>query len=182
MTPIYTDFNDIPQMTEHPSYRVDCDWEYFINVWIPEQVGETELSPLQLNPDFQRGHVWTEEQQIAFVEFALRGGLTGQHIYFNHPGWQRSYQGDFVLVDGLQRITAVRRFIHNEIPAFGTYCKDFKGRLPRRAQFVICVNKLKTRAEVLRWYIEMNDGGVVHSSEEIERVRKLMKKAEGGKL
>ena len=31
---------------------------------------------LQFNPDFQRGHVWTEGQQIAFMEFLLKGGKT----------------------------------------------------------------------------------------------------------
>ena len=42
---------------------------------------------LQLNPEFQRGHVWTEEQQIAWVEYYLRGGKSGNTIYLNnHSG------------------------------------------------------------------------------------------------
>ena len=40
---------------------------------------------LDLNPDFQRGHVWTEEQQTAYMEFLLKGGKTSRVIYFNCP-------------------------------------------------------------------------------------------------
>ena len=36
------------------------------------------------------------------------------------------------------------------------------------------VNDLKTKKEVLQWYVQMNAGGTPHSAEEIERVKKLM--------
>lgn len=84
-----------------------------------------------------------------------------------------------VLVDGLQRLTAFIRFLNNEIPIFGTYYKDFDDR-PRMSNGMLKfnVNDLQTRAEVLRWYIEMNSGGVVHSEDEINRVKKLLEQEE----
>ena len=33
-----------------------------------KRTGREEMG-LELNPDFQRGHVWTEQQQIAFLEY-----------------------------------------------------------------------------------------------------------------
>jgi len=42
--------------------------EYADTHGIPGSLG------LNLDPDFQRAHVWTEDKQIAFVEFCLRGG------------------------------------------------------------------------------------------------------------
>lgn len=39
---------------------------------------------------------------------------------------------------------------------------------------VININDLKTKKEVLQWYIQMNSGGTPHSPEEITRVEKLM--------
>lgn len=36
------------------------------------------------------------------------------------------------------------------------------------------VNELRTRAEVLRWYLQLNSGGVVHTEEELARVRALL--------
>ena len=38
------------------------------------------------------------------------------------------------------------------------------------------INNLKSEKEVLQWYIDMNAGGTPHSSEEIDRVRKMIKK------
>lgn len=36
------------------------------------------------------------------------------------------------------------------------------------------VNDLKTEREVLQWYIDMNAGGTPHTTEEIDRVKKLI--------
>lgn len=36
------------------------------------------------------------------------------------------------------------------------------------------INDLMNRKDVLKWYIEMNSGGTVHSKDEIDRVTKLM--------
>ena len=36
------------------------------------------------------------------------------------------------------------------------------------------VNDLKTRKEVLQWYVDLNAGGTVHTEAEIDKVRKLL--------
>ncbi len=38
------------------------------------------------------------------------------------------------------------------------------------------VNSLKTKREVLTWYIQMNAGGTPHSNDEIAKVQKLLEK------
>ena len=163
-------FKDIPKFTRVGSWQANMEWKYFIE-WIDKNIKENNL---QLNPDFQRGHVWTEEQQAAYIEFRLRGGTTGKLIYLNCQGWMGDFRGDFVCVDGLQRITAIQRFMNNEIKAFGAYYKDFEDKLPRDLDMVVNVNNLKTRKEVLQWYIEMNNGGTPHTKEEINRVKALL--------
>lgn len=128
---------------------------------------------LELNPDFQRGHVWTEEQQIKYMEHVLREGRSGLEIYLNHPGWSRDYKGDFVCVDGLQRITACLRFLNDEIKVFGHYYSEFEDKIDHMIGLHFTINSLQTRKEVLQWYLETNDGGTVHSQSEIDRVRAL---------
>jgi hypothetical protein len=162
-------FSDIPQYTGQGTYRTNISWTY-IEDWINRQSKQN----LELNPDFQRGHVWTEAQQIAYVEFSLRGGKGSQELKFNCIGWLDDYRGPFVLVDGKQRLTAVLKFINNDLPAFGTYYKDFVGVLKDCYEFIVCVNNLHTRKEVLQWYLELNSGGVVHTEEELKRVQKLL--------
>jgi uncharacterized protein with ParB-like and HNH nuclease domain len=130
---------------------------------------------LDLTPDFQRQHVWTLEQQSAYVEYILRGGMSGRELYFNCVGWMGDYKGPFVIVDGKQRLEAVRKYLRNEIPILnGVYHKDFEDRLPSTAQFILCINNLPTRAEVLQWYLEMNSGGTPHTQEELDKVKFLL--------
>lgn len=65
--------------------------------------------------------------------------------------------------------------MNNEIPVFGMYYKDFDGKTDLiRHSMVFNINDLKTKKDVLQWYIQMNDGGTPHSKEEIERVKQMM--------
>ncbi len=167
-----TRYQDIPQFTSCGSYQVNMDPKYLIQHVCTEWVEEQGLD---LNPDFQRAHVWTQEQQIAYVEYFLRGGTSGRDLYFNHPGWMGSFTGDFVLVDGKQRIEAFRAFMDNEFQVFGSYYRDFTDSFRFvDGTFIVHVNNLKTRKEVLTWYLEMNTGGTVHTDDEIEKVRVLL--------
>ena len=174
-----TRFRDIPAFTRDGNYQVDMDIRR-IPEWIANEQKEMNL---QLNPNFQRGHVWTEEQQIAWLEFFLRGGKTGRILYFNCPSWQGSVKdgeyNDFVCVDGLQRLTAIRKFMNGEIPVFGSYINEYEDKMSNtRNAIKVNVNNLKTEKEVLQWYVDMNAGGTPHTNEEIERVKKMIKELE----
>ena len=163
-------WKDLPKMTDWGNWYSDMDIDYFINHWLPGEIAEG----LVLEPDFQRGHVWTIEQRIAFMEFIIKGGKCPD-ILFNAPNWTSvSADGTYVLVDGLQRITTLQMFLNNEFPVFGGYYKkDIQGKMPR-FEIRVRVNTLKTRKEVLQWYLELNTGGTPHSKEEITRVQSLL--------
>jgi len=160
----------------HANYRVTAPWSHLERMIKDYQ----DDQGLILCPDFQRGHVWTEEQQIRFVEFALKGPDSGLEIYLNHPNWmhfsRKTKYNEFVLVDGLQRLTAVLKFLGNEIPAYGCWRKDYTGyaHIPVDHHFNINIASLPTKAEVLQWYIDFNAGGTPHDPLEIERVKKLL--------
>jgi hypothetical protein len=162
-------------------YHVDVSWSYLEENLASYTEAGGSRGGLQLNPDFQRGHVWTRTQQISYVEFMLKVPQSGREIYFNHPGWMSTYKGDFVLVDGLQRITAALAYLHNEIPAYGHFLKDMTGTvhgiphgIPSDVSFSFNIAKLRTRAEVLQWYLDFNAGGTPHAPSEIERVKELL--------
>lgn len=170
-------FSDIKQFIRSGSYEIDVSLDHLkrtLDAW------EDDYG-LELNPDFQRGHIWTEEQQIAYVEFLLRGGVTAKVIYFNSPAFGGykpvgNLSDTILCVDGLQRLTACLRFINNEIKVFGYYFNEFEGS-PRTMQGLkFNVNSLQNRSEVLQWYIQFNEGGTVHSKEEIDRVKELLTK------
>lgn len=120
-----TRFRDIPQFTNVGRYAVDYPIHYLVN-FLEEEVSSYGLN---LCPEFQRGHVWTREQQEAYVVFLLRGGKTGRDIYLNNPSWHSPVPmgayNNYVCVDGLQRITAISHFVHNELKVFGSYFREF---------------------------------------------------------
>ena len=172
-------FRDISQFIDTGSWECNYGFESLVNTIEKWSNGEDTDVPLEINPDFQRGHVWIEQQQIAFIESVLRGGAKNARvIYLNNPNWMRHSDRlykDFVCVDGLQRYTAIKRFINNEIKVFGYYYREFEDKLRGKHDMRLNVNDLPTRKDVLQWYIEFNAGGTVHTEEEINKVRKLLK-------
>lgn len=169
-------FKDIPKFTQRPSYHVNVGLDY-IEDWINDNIEELGL---QLNPDFQRGHVWTEKQQVAYIEYLLRGGSSGREFYFNRIGGMhdlRNLKAEFVCVDGLQRITAIMRFLHNKIKVFGLYLNEYEeGVRMADVIFSMNVNDLKSKKLVLIWYLEMNSGGTPHTEQELKKVEEMIDK------
>src|SRR4051812_4439293 len=97
-------YDDIPQFTRGANYAVDVSWEYLAEYYLS---AVTEYG-LDVNPNFQRGHVWTATQKIRYVEYILQGGKSGKVIYTNCPTWHYGHVGEdhpegwYVLVDGKQ--------------------------------------------------------------------------------
>lgn len=164
-------YRDIPQFPR-ANYEVSVPWGGI------EEYLEREVSPsLDLEPDFQRGHVWNAKQQAAFIEYGLMGGEMSMILTTNCPGWMGNFKGPWELVDGLQRVTAVRRFVADKLKAFGRYSREFEGKLGLMGPcFRLRVLSLPTRKEVLKLYLLLNSGGVVHSPKELSRVKALLEK------
>ena len=88
----------------------------------------------------------------------------------------------FCLVDGLQRYTAVSGFLSNEFSVYVPELDDFiwagnLGRMANRVTLKIHVNNLRSRADVLDWYLSLN-AGTPHTDEELNRVRKMRAECE----
>lgn len=166
------DFDDL--LIADGNYRINMSLED-IKDRIERDISEYGLN---LNPDFQRAHVWNIDQRILYVEFLLKGGRSNP-IYFNHEGWMKSFRGEYVIVDGKQRLTSILMFLNNEFPVFkdrdmegiGFYAKEFD-RIPNDIEFII--NDLPNRKLVLQWYLQMNKGNVAHTKEELEKVENMI--------
>jgi hypothetical protein len=166
-------YREIKRFTREGNYQVNISLDY-LQEYIEEQMDRKHgIACLDIDPDFHRGHVWNDDQRISYTEFFLRGGYTGRIIYTNCVGWQGSYDGPYVLVDGKQRLTALMKFVKNEFPVFGdTFYKDL-GRISiTDCSLLWNVNNLETRKEVLQWYLDLNTGGVVHTEFELNKVKK----------
>lgn len=146
----------------------------------------SEGGRFELEPDFQRGHVWTKEQGSRYMESFLRGSAP-RLVLFNCPGYARGggAAGDvgsstFQCIDGLQRLTAIRRFMAGELTVFGGISVSQLVDTPfdpRRFTIQLAIYEFTDRAELLQFYLDLNGGGVVHTQAELDRVRKLKEEA-----
>lgn len=165
-----------------------CDVGFkFLGTWLNEiskDFGEKGQPGVNLDPDFQRGNVWNDEQRSCYVEYILRGGNSRLDLQWNHPHWDSETDTDLPIemqiIDGKQRLEAVRRYLAGEIKAFGRDVSEFSGTSfdAGRFRFTMNVHDMATRKEVLQFYLDLNSGGVVHSENELSRVRKLLSAAD----
>ena len=149
-----------------------------------EEDAKSRGGTYDLNPDFQRGHVWTRPQRVAFMEAVFRG-TAPMTFRFNSPAFGSARAGDinpddFVCIDGLQRLTTLLMFGRDEFEVFGRKSSGF-GRPGTGGAFMLAryhatfqVFAFTYRRDLLQFYVDLNAGGTVHTEDEILRVRKMM--------
>ncbi|WP_326430342.1 DUF262 domain-containing protein (plasmid) [Stutzerimonas frequens] len=150
-----------------------------------EKLGQ-DYGALELNPDFQRGHVWTQRQQVHYIENCLRGVVPASSllIQFNCPefsddGSDSDLPDGLQCVDGLQRYTAVTEFVQGRIKPFGLTVQEYVGtQFSAKRMFIkVAIHGYTRRTDLLEHYLSLNAGGTPHSDSEIERVRELLAEA-----
>ncbi|HFG7030765.1 TPA: DUF262 domain-containing protein [Acinetobacter baumannii] len=144
-------------------------------------------SLLVLNPDFQRGHVWTLKQQQFFIECMLRNSLplACYQLTFNMPFFASTeeekinlrYPG-LVCIDGLQRFTAIEDFVTGKFRVFNNQIA-FEDTLRsafslKNKSFKLNVFENNDPDEIIKLYLSLNTAGTAHSEDEIKRVEKLL--------
>jgi hypothetical protein len=169
-------------------YEADFDWRGItraLDGWAKDYGG------MELNPDFQRGHVWTAEQQQHYIENVLRGVVSssGFVLQFNCPNWDSDkvvadLPKGFQCIDGLQRLTAVQEFLEGNVKPFGLSPSDLDiSSFSMRGstfRFRVAVHTFSRREDLLSHYLALNTGGTPHSKEEIERVKALLNSVKEG--
>lgn len=168
-------FHTIPRLL---IARGSSDWVTMYWSMMPEWLQHRAIaSGIDLSPIFQRDRVWSQTQKTKYLEFRLSGGNTSKDIHWNTASSTRAWDEPLLLMDGKQRIDAVLEFLDDRVPVFGHLFSEYSGTPDSTfAQFHFHTHNFQDPDDILRWYIDMNRGGVVHSDDEIERVRALLGK------
>ncbi|KAG8834310.1 hypothetical protein FRC17_009218 [Serendipita sp. 399] len=77
--------------------------------------GMMQANDIDLEPEYQRGFVWTEAKQVALIDSLIRNYYIPPIIFRVIPGGSDE-QDRMICIDGKQRLTSIRRFIEGEIP------------------------------------------------------------------
>lgn len=81
---------------------------------------QNQLLKYNYNPPYQRKSVWTDEKQSYFIDSILRN-FPIPPIFLHRKIDPETGKTTFDVIDGKQRLTAIARFINNEIPAANEY-------------------------------------------------------------
>lgn len=125
-----------------------------------------------MTPDFQRQNTkWSREMQISFVENVVGGLRSNIMIYFIS-----SQDGGYCnILDGLQRLTALKAFIDGEIPLFGEYyyADVIKGGGVGNKVIPLVIYEFPSHRAACEFYIAMNKN-ITHSPQDLETAYKFL--------
>ena len=146
------------------------------NITVDAIVDRLEHKEINLNPDFQRrGGLWSEKQQSQLIE-SLMLKIPLPTFYFD-----ASKENEWVVIDGLQRLTAFKNFmVEKKLRLTGLeYLKEFENcsfedlprqyyRRIRETQITIYTVEKGTPDDVVfNIFKRINTGGLVLSPQEI---------------
>lgn len=102
---------------------------------------------LELRPDFQRNEVWSKAAQIMLIDTIIRG-IPIPKIYIKSIMSEgNTYR---IVIDGQQRLTAILKFVQNEMPLGKPYVGEHVGK-----KFNELPDDLQN--EILRYKIDINE-------------------------
>lgn len=121
-------------------------------------------------PPWQRPEVWSEAQKTRFIEGIFLGLGTGEYVVngrdYSADGKDKPCSG--WLLDGQQRITAIRDFVEGRLPIFGNVHFDDLDIGTKRRRFLHVVfprHELSYTADervLMEIYDRLNFGGTPH--------------------
>jgi hypothetical protein len=122
-------------------------------------------------PPFQRDLVWTQAQEVAFVESAWLGLPLGtfcvHEIDWEGNAKPKPFSG--WLIDGQQRLTALERYWCDEFPIMGFYWSELNRREKRRfeqVKFTHYQPSLRDESAVRDLYNRLALGGTPHREDQ----------------
>lgn len=125
-----------------------------------------------LIPEYQRGLVWSREQEVSFVESFIKGIPIGTYTYtsVNTLDDQINLVYDRLLLDGQQRLKSLERWFSDEFSACGVKWSELEKpdqrELLGRPFSSFEVRDVTDDAYLRDYYNLMNFSGVRHTEEE----------------
>lgn len=124
-------------------------------------------------PPFQRPHVWSLEQEKAFIQSIWLGLPLGSYTFHeldsqNKPPYLPIAMSGWLL-DGQQRLTAIERYWNNEFAVFDLYWNELTPVEQRRFQhtkFSHFKVRLSSEDQAREVYDRLSFGGTAHTEDQ----------------
>jgi hypothetical protein len=135
---------------------------------------------LDMNPDYQRGNVWTHDDKLNLISSIFDNVDIGKFVFIQLP-----YKADsptYEVLDGKQRIIALCEFFENRFPwrrkCFSELCYRDQGHFEEYHISVATVRNEDVKlSDKYLYFLRLNTGGKLQDPKHVERVRKLYEAA-----
>lgn len=156
--------------------------DLYILDFFKKEIKENSIPVWQRNND-----KWNQKMQISFIENIIKRATTniiiGQISLTNEP------TGKGVILDGLQRITAIQDFVNNKFNIFKSeenlegfnYITLKNNKLIESKNFLITILSFNSEEEMVKYYIDINEN-ITHSTEDIQKAKKYLALIENKKF
>jgi len=130
---------------------------------------------LDMNPKYQRGNVWSQEQKVALIDSIFRNVDIGKFTIIRRR-FREDLEHYYEVLDGKQRITAIAEFFEGRFEYRG---KKFYDLHPldqiHFKNYAISYAEIEplTDEQKYRYFLKLNTTGQPHDEEHLEKVRKM---------
>lgn len=127
-----------------------------------------------INPEYQRDHVWEEADKIALIDAIFNGIDIGKFVFI-HNGYTEDYMYD--VLDGKQRFTAICDFFENRFPYKGKFFNELSVRdqnLFRNFSISCAEVRNISRKQAMEYFVRLNSNGRIMDSAHLDKVRAMI--------
>lgn len=135
---------------------------------------------LDMNPDYQRGNVWTMDDKLKLINSVFLNVDIGKFVFIQLP--YKDNSPSYEVLDGKQRIIALTEFYESRFKFEGKYYDDLcirdQNHFERYHVSVATVKNEEVKlSDKYRYFLRLNMGGKPQDPEHIKAVEKLYKNA-----
>jgi len=133
---------------------------------------------LDLNPDYQRGNVWSLQQKRSLIESIFKNIDIGKFTIIRRP-FKEDLEHHYEVLDGKQRIIAISEFFEGRYIYRGKRYQDlhpFDQHHFRDYAISYAETEPLTNEQKYRYFLKLNTTGQPHDQEHLNKVKEMWEK------
>ena len=133
-------------------------------------------SGMDLDPDYQRGHVWAHEQKVALIDSVFRNIDIGKFTVIRKP-FRENRDHYYEMLDGKQRFTALMEFFEDRFQYRGLYFSELHWRDQNHFEnYSVSYAETEplTDEQKYHYFLKLNVSGRPVDPAHIEKVEKML--------
>lgn len=178
------DYDDMPTFTEDEDLRISYSQRSLDGVFTTYY-----HFGLDMEPDYQRGNVWTPDDKVKLIDSIFRNIDIGKFVFIHLP-FVDIKTPTYEMLDGKQRTTALIEFLERKFTFHGlTYDQLHWKDRNHFDNYPISWGEIHsdradekiTAEQKYRYFLRLNTGGKLQDPEHIKRVTVLWEAVKGKK-